>query len=231
MSAHRGSKFFILHSSFYILHFSVCPRLQGFRKPLRIQIVLMAITDIAQFYFVILPSHGVWTIPMALLRVVVGNKADATTVDVRILSHDSPHNLRKPVRLFKALFDLRHMINGSCTDFREHTAYTQVGAHKIALIQVKLLTLYKATDNDIDKIGSNGHHDELSDSNPSCQPSGKGAQFALFFLLTQLVGLYSFCSTSISVKVSMISPTSMSPKLTSEIPHSRPVATSLASSL
>ena len=154
-----------------------------------------------------------------------------TTVDVRILSHDSPHNLRKPVRLFKALFDLRHMINGSCTDFREHTAYTQVGAHKIALIQVKLLTLYKATDNDIDKIGSNGHHDELSDSNPSCQPSGKGAQFALFLLLTQLVGLYSFYSTSISVKVSMISPTSMSPKLTSEIPHSRPVATSLASSL
>ena len=43
--------------------------------------------------------------------------------------------------------------------------------------------------------------------------------------------LYSFCSTSISVKVSIMSPTSMSPQLTSEMPHSRPVATSLASSL
>ena len=43
--------------------------------------------------------------------------------------------------------------------------------------------------------------------------------------------LHSFCSTSISVKVSMMSPTWISLKLTSEIPHSRPVATSLASSL
>lgn len=41
----------------------------------------------------------------------------------------------------------------------------------------------------------------------------------------------SFCSTSISVKVSMMSPCCMSLKLTRLKPHSSPAATSLASSL
>ena len=43
--------------------------------------------------------------------------------------------------------------------------------------------------------------------------------------------VYSFCSISISVKVSMISPSWMSLKLTSESPHSKPEATSFTSSL
>lgn len=42
---------------------------------------------------------------------------------------------------------------------------------------------------------------------------------------------YSFCSTSISVNVSMMSPSRMSLKLTRLIPHSKPVGTSLTSSL
>jgi hypothetical protein len=42
---------------------------------------------------------------------------------------------------------------------------------------------------------------------------------------------YNFCCTSMTVKVSMISPSRMSLKLTRLIPHSKPVATSLTSSL
>ena len=42
---------------------------------------------------------------------------------------------------------------------------------------------------------------------------------------------YRVCLTSISVKVSRISPCMMSLKLTSEIPHSKLAATSLTSSL
>ncbi len=56
-------------------------------------------------------------------------------------------------------------------------------------------------------------------------------QRTLKYLYLLTIYYHSFCSTSISVKVSMISPTWMSLKLTSEIPHSKPVATSLASSL
>ena len=48
---------------------------------------------------------------------------------------------------------------------------------------------------------------------------------------SQLLIPQSFCSTSISVKVSMMSPCCMSLKFTRLMPHSSPAATSLASSL
>ena len=50
-------------------------------------------------------------------------------------------------------------------------------------------------------------------------------------LTCPLYNVYSFCSTSISVKVSIISPSMMSLKLTRLKPHSMPIGTSFTSSL
>ena len=49
--------------------------------------------------------------------------------------------------------------------------------------------------------------------------------------IKRLAVSYSFCCTSISWNVSMMSPCWMSLKFTSEMPHSKFVATSLTSSL
>ena len=54
---------------------------------------------------------------------------------------------------------------------------------------------------------------------------------ATLFMKWPLCCYYNFCSTSISVKVSIISPSMISLKLTRLKPHSIPIGTSLTSSL
>ena len=167
---------------------------------------------------------GIRAEPLTFLRIVAIDETDATAADQRILVHDAFHENHHLVWLIEMILNLIHMIDGPRGNFGKHPAYLLVGSAQVALVDISLLHHHQIFCGVIDEPRNQSHDDELGNTYPSRQSFGKGTK--LLFCHS-----YSFCSTSISVKVSMISPTWMSLKFTSEIPHSRPVATSLASSL